>query len=973
MVRRIFWLMFLALLPVFAWTQAANEALVDQVIGVEVPAYFEKGEFSRIFDTLTALQRKLEQDGATDLIVTTINYKSYYAERCNRLDTYYQALLEMEVFLAKHPNLDNYQSYVIENQMSIGRYFYDVGDWTRSLEKLQQAEVGLLSVSFLFEDADRKWTNLQTVNTTIGALYCKIGDYDAAFNYYMKSLEFAKSRGNSATKAPDIAVAYKHLGDLFTQKKAYTKALAYYQQAKVTCLTAGPVPANIQVRLRSDLTTTLLEIGKLYRLKGELPQSVAALQAAEQVDAHDPQLDHELWYNYAQTYAAQNDFVRAHTYFDLSMAARRTIFGQKHFKIAEIYTALGDLWRQENQREKALAAYQESIIALSDDFTDTDIAKNPMTFVRTFVSKELPGVFDRKIALLLELHAKNPVPSHLSAAWNAALAAINVLELLKNGPIKAQEDKLQLMTESFSIYECALHIAAMQGPDYTEAAFSIMEKSKAVVLLESFKNANALHVAGIPDHLLEREKQLRYQLASLEDQQFRASKQSNGSATLQTKLTNIKLEYRQLVDSLEKQYPAYYALKYAPQTITSTIIRQELLDGEQALMEYFVGDKYFYIVVVSKKQTVLREFRLDFPITEWVQGLRSGIFDYQLAAAPTDSLFERCKDQYAQYAYSLFQKMVAPVADLLPEKIIVIPDGALGYVPFDALLKHPFTNFQSASYLVRDHAISYAYSATLLRDMHKESNSNRNLEAFAPSFPDKSRNVATLSGLDTLFYNQSEVWAICNTLGDSALVLTGAAATKTQFVQHAPLFGIIHIASHGVLNSDAADYSYVAFAGATQNDQDNRLYVRDLYNMRLQAAMVVLSACETALGRMQRGEGIISLSRGFAYAGAQSIVATLWAVNDTATTRIMRDFYRNLKKGQTKDEALRAAKLHYLDGQQVALSTPFFWAAFTPIGNMEPLYHNQRWLLLGAMGGLIAAAIGSWLAWRFLSKQRQPA
>ncbi|MEZ4935714.1 MAG: CHAT domain-containing protein [Saprospiraceae bacterium] len=162
-----------------------------------------------------------------------------------------------------------------------------------------------------------------------------------------------------------------------------------------------------------------------------------------------------------------------------------------------------------------------------------------------------------------------------------------------------------------------------------------------------------------------------------------------------------------------------------------------------------------------------------------------------------------------------------------------------------------------------------------------------------------------------------------------------ADATEDRFNEVAGNYRIVHLSTHGVADSRSGDYSYLAFAEQKDSLENEFLYVRDLYNIQLNADLVTLSACETAAGELQRGEGIISLARAFAYAGAKSILTTLWVADDSATRDLMKVFYQQLKNGEAKDRALQKAKQELLGNGRFA--HPFFWAGFVPVGDMQAL------------------------------------
>ena len=195
--------------------------------------------------------------------------------------------------------------------------------------------------------------------------------------------------------------------------------------------------------------------------------------------------------------------------------------------------------------------------------------------------------------------------------------------------------------------------------------------------------------------------------------------------------------------------------------------------------------------------------------------------------------------------------------------------------------------------------------------------------------------------LGPLQYNDDEVLVIDALVG--ADVFVDSLATEDRFTSLAGDYRILHLSTHGKANDKVGDYSFLAFYEQDDSLENEWLYNRELYNLKLNADMVVLSACETGIGELQRGEGIISLARGFSYAGAKSIITTLWSVDDKSTMRLMENFYANLKSGQSKDAALRQAKLDYLKTSRDIGDEPYFWAGFIPVGDMSPVELDGGW------------------------------
>ncbi|RMG80295.1 MAG: CHAT domain-containing protein, partial [Bacteroidetes bacterium] len=293
--------------------------------------------------------------------------------------------------------------------------------------------------------------------------------------------------------------------------------------------------------------------------------------------------------------------------------------------------------------------------------------------------------------------------------------------------------------------------------------------------------------------------------------------------------------------------------------------------------------------------------------------------------------------------------------------LTIVPGGILGYLPFEALLTQaPETagNYQTHPYLIKAFNISYNYSAVLLRDKMLSTTAapTNDFLGMAPRFDDVV-NVQPAGSrtyeLGALNYNIPEVKNIYALMGGT--VFLDSLATEANFRENAGRYNIIHLATHGKANDESSDYSFLAFYEIKDSIENELLYVKDLYNLYLPAEMVVLSACETGVGELKRGEGIISLARGFFYAGVQSIITTLWSIDDRPTAEIMTGFYKNLRRNLPKSDALRQAKLEYISGQTGnSKAHPRYWAGFVPVGNMAPVKTIEKspwaYWLTGGLG-----------------------
>ena len=309
---------------------------------------------------------------------------------------------------------------------------------------------------------------------------------------------------------------------------------------------------------------------------------------------------------------------------------------------------------------------------------------------------------------------------------------------------------------------------------------------------------------------------------------------------------------------------------------------------------------------------------------------------------------------------TLYRYLVTPVADAVADarKLIIVPDGSLHYLPFDLLS----ADGQRANYLIHTHTLHYGYSASLLQQAIDERRGypTEAVLAMAPFTGGVAGNVRS-QGFNRLRDSQAEVESV----GGS--IYTEGRATKRRFLRVAGSYNVLHLATHATVNDEDPSQSFIAFYPQQRDSVANyRLYTHELYNMRLDSVkLVILSACEAGNGQLVRGEGVMSLARAFAYAGCPNTVTTLWKADDRSSARLTARLHHYLKQGWEKDEALRQAKLDYLNDPDVhpAQKTPYYWANFVFIGDPAPIYENHRWWWW-AVGLLVVVLVGGLLLWR---------
>jgi CHAT domain-containing protein len=277
-------------------------------------------------------------------------------------------------------------------------------------------------------------------------------------------------------------------------------------------------------------------------------------------------------------------------------------------------------------------------------------------------------------------------------------------------------------------------------------------------------------------------------------------------------------------------------------------------------------------------------------------------------------------------AYTVFNALFPTneIKELIAtKKLTIVPDSYLALLPFEALN----TKEKTLDYLINESETSYLYSYSFLHNQHSTQSQNRGFLGVAP-------NTFNYEGLSPLDNSEDEILNLDNYFKGSILI--NEKATKKEFLKQLSNYNIIHLATHA--NAQDSINPWIAF-------RNEKLTLPELYLTNNSASLVVLSGCNTTLGKEEIGEGIMSLARGFFYSGSQSVISSLWSVDNTSTPILMNDFYKNLHNGQTKSESMHNAKLNYLENHSLSEASPHYWASFILLGD-DAIVENttNQWL-----------------------------
>ena len=378
-------------------------------------------------------------------------------------------------------------------------------------------------------------------------------------------------------------------------------------------------------------------------------------------------------------------------------------------------------------------------------------------------------------------------------------------------------------------------------------------------------------------------------------------------------------------------------------TQTVSLDEAELLcpDRNTVILEYMVGDSSSCLWEITRSGHRLFKLPGRKALQEQIESIRFALLK------PDQSNY----DFFTKGGYSLYQVLLQPAEPYFTNKskLIIIPDGILNYLPFEVLLTDnkeigPNSSYGNLPFLVRKYPVSYAQSASVLMSLLNEQKKNtktdtdyKKLVAFGDPIYENENDTSpvTVNRYERLQYSGKEIEIISTFFkkGNAEIYLRNNA-TEENVKREGNLkkFNYIHFATHGFIDEAKPDFSSLVLTKETNSEEDGFLQAKEIFNLDLNADLVVLSACQTGLGKLIRGEGMVGLTRAFMYAGTPTVMVSLWSVSDVSTATLMGEFYRNLVKEKlSKTEALRNAQLSMLGNEKFA--HPFYWAPFVIIGD----------------------------------------
>ena len=821
----------------------------------------------------------------------------------------------------------------------LGAFYYQENDY-------QQALASYLKGLRLSEELDNKWAIYGFLNG-LGATYSEQGDYGEALAYHEKNLKIIEELGDKSL----LAGCLRNIGVCYDSQANYSRALEYYQKG---------LKLDEERADKSGIARSLNNIGVVYRLQGDFTQALDYLHRSLKIKEelrNDEDIASALG-NIGEILIGRGDYTQALEYVQKGLILSEALGDQKGK--AQALSSLGLLRTAEGNYAAALD-YLQRALKLNQamgDKANTAASLNSLGDVHFLLGRyaEAAELFDQSARLAKQINLgelvwlSNALSGRAHHAMNQPerarqcfLTAIDTIEELRGQVGGGEQDRQRSFENRLLPYRGMVGLSVEQKNEADALMYA--ERAKSRVLLDVLQIGRINITGAMTREEQEREHELRAQTVSLNVQLNREKQQQRpdnaGIGELEARLQKARLAHEAFQTGMYAAHPELKLQRGRMQPITMDQISSLIREAGTALLEFEVlEDKTFLFVATSKPGSA--QARVDLKI--YILPIKQKELA-ELTQRFGQSLAER-RLTVQELGTRLYDSLLKPARTQLQgiRSLIIVPDDVLWRLPFQALQP------SNGRYVIEDYSVSYAPSLTVLREMMRQPMKASTSRALAMllAFGNPSVGVETVEHakalvrdgrLEPLPEAEREVKLLGQLYGpDQSRIYTGLDAQEERFKAEAGNYRIIHLATHGILNNASPMYSQLVLSRSQTNGrEDGLLEAWEIMNMDLKADLVVLSACETARGRVGAGEGIIGLSWALFVAGAPTTVVTQWKVDSGSSTELMLEFHRqlkiNLQRKGTLDSAaaLRQAALKLLRSKRY--DHPFYWAPFVVIGN----------------------------------------
>ncbi|MEM6738082.1 MAG: CHAT domain-containing tetratricopeptide repeat protein, partial [Bacteroidota bacterium] len=870
-------------------------------------------------------------------------YQMYYNGRYDSASYYF----DNAIFFLN--SIENPDSVIYSESL----YYSGQSDFYRG--NIHSAQKKLFKVIEYYKKLNNRY--LGDAYNVLGNSYWALGQHDSALVNYEYSREF-----NIREWGPySIQVAWNNnnMGYVYKARSQHHVARSYFNRARL-------IREKILDRSHPELADSYSNLGMINSHLEEYQEAIkfnlkALTILKENLGSAHPNLA-TVYLNIILPLAKEKRFSEAQLYFQKAREILEKNPSKKFGEISNLYMNVGFLYYEMGKPDSLKWAFNNAIRAIEDSYdlkdrlsiTYINYAKllliegnyedalEKLNYVTDSIAEGLEMVYFPQV-LLEALDEKNRAyllalsqNKLYKSQENLAILNIKKGQRLINSVLResrSRNDRYELSNAIHKFYSGAVSFyGELYNRNHEDSLliniFQYIQSSKG--LTSRFVNSERMAkiMTSIPDSLIHKESELLDEINAL----FTKYQQLPDSADFM--IHKLREEHRNLISHLEENYPKYYRIKYSTNFLNLTDAMKELQDGQLAL-DFMSAEESLYCMAYTNEDVKFRKVE----ISRDSLGILSSRFlghieDYQNMKDTYWREYDELSSILSQIVFGMDFKIERY------QKIIVLIDGPLEKVPIELLKVNSGEN--NMSFLVTELPVVYGYSS----DQFLKKTTHARFKVWETGFVAFAPSVFNTAIADSLSFNpfrdlelelkwsKHEIERLREVLDGK--IVTGKEATETAFKRLSNA-RIIHVASHAFFDSDNPLYSKLVFS-KSDSLNDGYLYAQELYDMNLTAGLAVLSACNTGKTELIRGEGGIGLSNAFMYAGVPSVVMSKWQVDDQSTSQLMQYFYKNLKSGITKSEALRQAKLEFLETAPPEKQHPFYWGAFVVIGDDSPLF-----------------------------------
>ncbi len=802
---------------------------------------------------------------------------------------------------------------IIKDSSIIREYANDLAYYYRN-EGLFSKSIHTYNLGLTYDDSD---ANKEKIYPVLGFIYLQINDYPKARDYFEAS---ANLLINNPQKINQLRDRYQDLATtnlLIKTKESYIKGQKYGILAdSLTTL----LPTNLINRYKIKLC-----LAQLFNQDETLNYEIAKKYYQEALNIAEQQKD---TFNIIEAYFGLGDL---HNIIDQEKSIKNLTTALSYAREndslskARIYSSIGYTYNIKKEYQKGITNKHKGLSFLLGNLEESEIS---FSILKDSPYKlELLDLFPQLAENYLKYYEVSKNKTHLKKSIHYFKLTDILIDIIR---VNSREFKSRLFWRKLStdLYGKAIRACYLEGNIAT--AFYFMERNKALLLLEDIANQDFKDALDLPISFIQEETILKKKIFEIE---WELKEQS--SQLVQDSLKRGLITTQEALSLLTSSIQAKRNnIQITPKITSLEGVQNQLKEDEMAIEYHISIDDGYGIYSNKEKGYALFITKNKYELFE-IPNLST--FKEEITKL-IDLLKEPFKTEqdivdYAILSNKIF-KQLFPYKSIREEikgkKLIIVPDSYLSLLPFEVLS----ISKEKLTYLIQENELHYLYSNSFLKNTQKPNKIVTSFLGIAPvTFKD--------SELPRLSNSGKEIKSLSSYYKGVSYINT--EFSKTAFLEELPNHSIIHLATHA--NAQDSITPWIAF-------QDEKLVLEELYLTKNNASLVVLSGCNTTLGTQAIGEGVISLARGFFYSGSQSVLSTLWSIDDTSTTEIMDVFYKNLSEGQTKSAALRSAKLNYIDTHSLSEISPYYWASFILIGENDSLIQGTiqwQWYFLGIL------------------------